>query len=330
MTFRTLDIVKASFLGLIFILTLISNSFVGLILIKNRKTLLKHATYRFVLNIVVSDLLLAVLTMPFEFTRELKNEWIFGSVPCKLIEYVEIVVGGTAIMSHAFVAIDRYRSVVHPHLPKLRPNVTKCMIVASWILPACVSAPYLYMFEVTRINSREVCTPFALAIDWLDKFYEGVEFSLLYALPLAIICWCYYYVVWAMWLHGTRTNPDEEVEIPRTQLVVWKNKKKVTKSAGIVVGAFLICWSPTFVLSVWRIAAGTESIHHGTTLHEIAMFAAFVSEALNPILYCSFDTNFKDSVRQMFVGMASAGTTDDENEMTEAERNPRRNTIGGN
>ena len=230
MTYETTKVIKASILGIIIFITILGNSFVGVILVINRKSLLKHATYRFLMNIIISDLVLAIFTMPFEFTRELKGEWVFSEASCKVIEYAEIVVGGTAILCHSFIAIERFRSVVRPHFVKLQPRVVNYMIAVSWIFPALASAPYLHMFQfiTDASSSGNICTPIALPIAWLDKLYEAVEFVLLYAIPLATICWCYCRVIGSMWFNKTRIYPNSEWgEIRRTQLAVLKNRRSI-------------------------------------------------------------------------------------------------------
>lgn len=81
---------------------------------------------------------------------------------------------------------------------------------------------------------------------------------------------------------------------PNTSLsVIWQTKRRVTRTSTLVAVTFIVCWLPTFVLSFVRIISGTESIHRGHLLHEIAMFGAFINEAINPIIYCAFDRSLK-------------------------------------
>ena len=48
---------------------------------------------------------------------------------------------------------------------------------------------------------------------------------------------------------------------------------------------------------VFRIVAGTDHVCRGHLLSEIALFGTFINEAINPIIYCSFDGNIKGKVR---------------------------------
>ena len=74
---------------------------------------------------MLSDLAVGFLTMPFEFVRELVDEWIFGIVACKMVEFVLIAIAGTAVITHALIAYDRYRSLARPYLPKMEAKLVK-------------------------------------------------------------------------------------------------------------------------------------------------------------------------------------------------------------
>lgn len=289
MSSATSDIVKASFLGVISIVAIIGNVTVCYALIKRRNTLLRNRpTYQFILNLTFSDLVIGLLLSPFEITKEILGSWVLGKALCKSVEYVEISTSGTAVITHALIALDRYRSIAHPHLPKLKAKLVKLLIALSWIVPAIISTPFLFMLNVVSIDVQRVCTPLAIPIPWLDKFYEAVEFTVMFFSPLCVICWCYYHVI-----SITTGRTAGRARIPTAEIALRRSQKRVTKTACLIVVAFVICWSPTFVLSVWRIAAGTGSVHNGYLLYEIALFGGLVNEATNPIIYTVYDRNMK-------------------------------------
>ena len=283
---------KAAFLAVIFLVSVFGNGLVVYVLTKYRKQLLKNRpTYQFILNIVLSDLVVGLFTIPFEFTRELLDEWIFGIALCKIIEFIEIAVSGTAVFTHALIAFDRYRSLARPYLPKMEGRIVRRMVALSWFVPPMVSLPYLYMFTVQEINSKVICSPLAIPIGWLDKLYEAVEFLAVFFIPFVVLCWCYFHVTLIM---QGRSPLVIAAHFPNTSLsVIWKTKRRVTRTSALVAVTFIVCWLPTFVLSFVRIISGTESIHRGHVLHECAMFGAFINEAINPIIYCAFDRSLK-------------------------------------
>ncbi|KAJ7363716.1 Neuropeptide FF receptor 2 [Desmophyllum pertusum] len=296
MAYSASDISKAVFLAIIFVITVLGNALVAYVLIKCRKQLLKNRpTYQFILNIVLSDLIVGIVIIPCEFTAALLEEWIFGTALCKIIEFIEIAVSGTAVCTHALIAFDRFRSLARPYLPKMEGRIVRQMITLSWLVPAIISSPYLYMFEVQEIDSTMVCTPNAIPIDWLDKLYEAIEFVAVLLIPFVVLCWCYFHVTLIMWGRSPLVGVENFPAAPHS--VISQNKKRVTRTSGLVAAAFIVCWLPTFVLSIVRIVSGTGSVHRRHVLHEISMFGTFINEAINPIIYCAFDRSLKARIR---------------------------------
>ena len=323
MTFSAAGLTKGSLLGTIFLASLSGNFLVAYVLIKHRKVLLKNRpTYKFIFNIILSDLVVTTLTMPFEIVSKLLGTWIFGRVPCKIVEFLEIAVSGTAVFTHAMIAADRYRSLAHPHLPKMKEKLVKQMIASSWIVPAVISSAYLYMFEVQELESaKPICTAKAIPVKWLDKLYEAVEFAIVFLFPFVVLCWCYFHVTLVMW----GRSPQVAAAVPSfssTYSFILHNKRRVTRTASLVAAAFFICWLPTLVLSVVRIVSGTEAIHRGHALHETSMFGAFVNEAINPVIYCAFDRNIKLRVCFCTHGRIRDSTGQDNETPHSVERRP--------
>ena len=289
MTDKTYHITTVFTVGVTTLLSILGNIIVAYVLIKRWKVLLQNRpTYQFILNLIFSDLVVGMLLCPLEFIRRLASTWIFGTVLCKIVAFVQISTSGTAVISHALIAVDRHRCLAHPHLPKLKPRLVRQLIALSWGVPALVATPYLYMFQVVQVNFYQMCTPLAIPLPWLDKLYEAVEFGVAYLFPFCAICWCYYHVIRITL--GRQPRISESAHGP-ARIALRRSRRRVTKTACLIMVAFVICWSPTFVLSIWRIASGTESVHHGHTLYEVSFFGTLINEAINPIIYSVYDRN---------------------------------------
>lgn len=72
---------------LIFVLSLIGNLLVIITLAQNRR--MRTVTNVFLLNLSISDLLLAVFCMPFTLVPQLMRNFIFGEVVCIAIRYFQ-------------------------------------------------------------------------------------------------------------------------------------------------------------------------------------------------------------------------------------------------
>ena len=286
MSSTTSDIAKVSCFGIVSLVAIMGNIIVCRVLIKHRNVLLKNRpTYQFILSLTFSDLAISALLCPFEVTSEILGSWPFGTVVCKIFEILEVSTSGSAVITHALIAVDRYRSLAHPYLPRLKAKLVKLLIALSWFFPAFISSPHLYMAQVVNVKSTWICTLLAIPVPWLDKIYEAAEFVVMFLSPLCVICWCYFHVV------SLTRGSVGEAQIPTTEIALRRSQKRVTKTSCLILVAFVICWSPRFVLSIWRIASGTESVHRGHLVYEIALFGELINEAINPIIYTASDRN---------------------------------------
>ena len=216
---------------------------------------------------------------------------------CKIIEFIEIAGLGTTVSTHALIAFDRYRCLARPYLPKMETRVVKKVIILSWVIPAFVSSPYLYMLEVPIFESKIHRMPNTIPIKWLDKLYSTVEFVTVLLIPFLVIYWCYFHVVRMMW-RGTPLVSSANALNPRHS-VTFTNRKRVTRTAGLCALIFTVFWFPTFIINFILIVSDTERAHSNHPLQQIALFCTQISEATNPIIYCAFDKNVQETLIRM-------------------------------
>jgi hypothetical protein len=81
------DIITLPFYTLIFLLSIVGNLLVIITLIQNKR--MRTVTNVFLLNLSISDLLLAVFCMPFTIVPVMLKNFIFGATICILIRYLQ-------------------------------------------------------------------------------------------------------------------------------------------------------------------------------------------------------------------------------------------------
>lgn len=128
----------------IFLLGLISNSFVVYMVFKHSKIFGIHKL--FVLNLAIADLLLCLISLPFSAYITVYKEWIFGWVPCNIIPFVQ----GLSVLISSFtltvIAFDRYATIVEQQpISDLHRNF---YIFAIWALAIFVSVPLATHMEL--------------------------------------------------------------------------------------------------------------------------------------------------------------------------------------
>ncbi|CAH2325340.1 D(4) dopamine receptor [Pelobates cultripes] len=74
-------------------------------------------------------------------------------------------------------------------------------------------------------------------------------------------------------------------------------ERKAMKVLPVVVGAFLFCWTPFFVVHITR--AVCESCSIPEPLISIVTWLGYVNSALNPVIYTIFNTEFRNYFRKV-------------------------------
>ncbi|XP_046406244.1 histamine H1 receptor-like [Ischnura elegans] len=81
-----------------------------------------------------------------------------------------------------------------------------------------------------------------------------------------------------------------------TDSIVLQKEKKAARQLGVIMGAFMLCWLPYFVL--FMVIAFCEDCVH-PKIHTATIWLGYVNSTLNPILYPLCNANFKRAFKRM-------------------------------
>nr|XP_046249842.1 D(4) dopamine receptor-like isoform X2 [Scatophagus argus] len=84
-------------------------------------------------------------------------------------------------------------------------------------------------------------------------------------------------------------NPDPR---RRKRAKINSRERKAMKVLPVVVGAFLFCWTPFFVLHTMR--ARCQDCQVPPALMSVVTWLGYVNSALNPVIYTVFNTEFRN------------------------------------
>nr|QSG30390.1 cholecystokinin receptor [Rapana venosa] len=199
---------------LIFLLSVLGNVLVMVTLIQNKK--MRTVTNVFLLNLAVSDLLLAVFCMPFTIIPILMQNFVFGAAMCVMIRYLQGVSVSVSCFTLVAISLERYFAICRPLQSRSWQTLNhayRCIAVC-WTLAAVFMIPLAVYHQLIETGPIGRCVEI-----WRDKVWEKAYTLLinlmLLVLPLILMSVAYGNVCYTLWI-GIKLEAQSERERQQT------------------------------------------------------------------------------------------------------------------
>ncbi len=262
------------------------------------KQMFNDPTYIFIMNLVIADLLLCGLVLPFNIQSSLNREFSLGQSDyarcqsCQTIGALLVVCIFVSYFTLALLALDRLVYIKWPFKYSRYVSVKLAIvliIVVVWILNAVLAALPAMGFGDININGLSFCSPVFHFDDHLpDSTHYFILLVLIGLLPFAlslaaniwIICFAY-----KMAKKNRRARPNVIQNSDLSNTVMSRSLKERIRLATLS-GAFLII-NTVLLLPFVIVAAMLGSL--GTTDISIAAIAVLylsfvIQSVIHPIL----------------------------------------------
>ncbi|EDO36610.1 predicted protein, partial [Nematostella vectensis] len=269
---------------------------------------MRTITNYFVVSLAVSDLLVATLSLPFRIHQTTHNTaWCLGLEACVAWIVVDIICCGASIWNLAMISVDRFIAIVMPfrYHALMTPMTGVCLIGAVWILS-------MGMGMLSLINWTELGSPhFHIEVQCrkFDPVYYTVVSVVGFFLPLFIVLLMYgqVFVVAMNQARAVAALQTDSKRRGRRSSINLVKEVKAAKILAIVVGCFVVCWFPFFVLtlvSLWEPHALSKETISKDTARGITLTFVYVlpvlNSTLNPIIYALFNRDFRRAFGKIF------------------------------
>lgn len=166
---------------------------VVVLLVFQRKPQLLHVANRFVLNLLLADLLQTVLVMPFAIAAAAPGVWPLDARLCQALVVLMHLFAFTGVNTIMVVSVDRYLAIIHPlsYPTRMTPHLGTNLIALTWLLSVLQSTPPLYGWGAIDFDRHHnACT-----VVWSSSYsYSALVSALSFWLPVLVMLACYWMV----------------------------------------------------------------------------------------------------------------------------------------
>ncbi|XP_042359923.1 trace amine-associated receptor 1-like [Plectropomus leopardus] len=249
-------------------------------------------TNSLILSLAVADLLVGIVVFPFSMAFSLSSCIYHEVIFCKVRSSFDISLSTASILNLCCISVDRYCAVCQPLT--YRTRITHRGIVVMILLSWGVSALIGICVIIAGLNNDK-CEERCL-IDVLIENTIGPILS--FYLPV-IIMLCIYLKIFLVAQRQARS-----IQNTKSGATVSKMERKATKTLAIVLGVFLLCWTP-FFLCITVLPFINDSVP--IPLIETLNWLALSNSMLNPFIYAFFYSWFRSAFRIIISGKIFRG-----------------------
>lgn len=286
---------------IVLVASIVGNTFVILAIKSDyRGKLRRRFTYLLITSIAVSDLLMAVVSIPERVTRVISHEqWLIsgtlGLILCKLVNFVEKVSITVSALHVMALAAHRFMAIFCAQRTSKSKNCRLATITMTvvWLFAMLYWSPVLYYGGLlSQPNpARLYCK--------VRYFYPQWRFSymafLVLLLAILVIVLVLYSSIWVK-ITCSKTLRDENVA------VVSEMRRRSTTMVAVIVASFYFCFLPYWL--GW-IVCSYQQLFCSYTFTFISIYLTHASVAVNPVICLIFSRHYRDAFREQFTAYSA-------------------------
>ncbi|KAK7939092.1 hypothetical protein WMY93_002418 [Mugilogobius chulae] len=239
------------------------------------------------LSLAVSDLLVGLVLMPGEMLRE-SGCWLLGEFVCAFYLYVAYVAVSASVIDMVLISVDRYVAICDPLHYSNRVTMRRVSVgvACSWTFSLLYCALILKDNLLYPERTRTCIGQCLLVLDFVSA---AVDVFVGFILPVGSIL-IINLVVLVVALSQARAMRTQVGTHP-SQRVRKRPQLKAARSLGVLVGIFLLCFTPYQCFSL----VGGELLNSPAA--SFLVFLVYFNSCLNPLVYTLFYPWFRRAVR---------------------------------
>ncbi|XP_066921173.1 trace amine-associated receptor 7f-like [Clytia hemisphaerica] len=279
------------------------------------RSLRRHATYKILASLAITDLLVSVFVIPIKIAIALNNmNFCYKASLCRLLHTADVTFFAASVTHLFFIAVDRYISITKPYYYR------HCSLMRRW--RSCIFFIWAYaIFWGVILNNVHLTPPFGFGETFkvveykcrkFDVYFDRSLYPVVFFLPCVIMVYLYLQI-WRVAVKQSREIERYKGKPPQ-HLVgsispiphhdnpckhFWMShiiEFKATKVIVIVFGTFVLCYTPLCLMTFIHTFIPFEISNVVLSLLE---YFPNLSSCLNPFIYCFFHEDFRENLQKM-------------------------------
>lgn len=294
----------------IIIATIVGNGLICVSVVKFRH--LRTNTNFILLSLALTDLSMVVI-MILNAVTTVTGEWIFGQWCCRAVASIGLTLSFISILHLCVLSVDRYIAIQKPFryqfIVTRRRVITILLLI--WLSVVVILNVPLADFEF-RADTYGCASPSTQGPS-RESPYIFFLVALFVILPFAIICFSNAVVFKIAFTQARQLSRverslresaadicDQHEPQQGEKTVENHSLKREIKSArtfALVLGIFLLCYTPFYTAGTYRKIAGPIKVPR--SVMNITMWVAFANSFCNPIVYGLRYSPFRKAFKQL-------------------------------
>ncbi|XP_071949209.1 D(1) dopamine receptor-like [Antedon mediterranea] len=238
----------------------------------------------FIVSLAVADLMVSVFVMPFNANFIITGTWHFGLSFCGVYQSFDILACTSSILNLCVIACDRYLAITSPftYTQRITQNSAAILVALVWLVSFLISVlPVILDFHIDAdAQAAGFYDDKYFCVLILSGRFAVISSLISFYLPMIVMVFIYSRIFAVARKQARQIAVyDKPFETSRTNMA---RERKAAKTLGIIMGVFIACWLPFFVVNIIDPFCNRCIT---PKLFDVFVWLGYVNSTLNPLIY---------------------------------------------
>lgn len=313
-------VILGVFLGLAILCAVLGNVLVCVAILTDRN--LRKSSNYFYVSLAVADLMVGCVVMTFALANDLSGYWPFGRVTCDIWLSADVMCSTASILHICTISLDRFLHVKDPYHYDSRMTVKRTLLVIAflWLLSTLISFLPIHLdWHKTRgLAGDDTLSGFTCVLD-LNPIYAVTSSLISFYIPCVVMILIYVKLFLYARKHVRNIKRNSTWGSLRMSSASRSSYKasdhKAAITLGVIMGTFLVCWLPFFVINV---ISALQPGRIPPVLFSIFTWLGYLNSLANPIIYPVFNMEFRMAFKRILIKIVCSKRTEVFNQQSQA------------